>query len=198
MLRKSYIQNYIHQFETALLNDDFNSNNRTYTDFIDMPSFVDFFLINEICRNVDGYRLSTYLHKDRGEKLKMGPIWDLNIGYDTGDRIPWDDWVINYNQYVNSDAWMMPFWWPRLLEDPMFRQAVKDRWTALRVGTLSTVELTDMVDQTAKYLQENGAIERNYAKWDTGTPVNYDEAIQSLKNFLEARTQWMDEEIGAF
>ena len=196
--QKNYIQDYIHQFETALLRDDFSTSLRTYLNYIDLNSFVDFFLINEICRNVDGYRLSTYMYKDRGGKLKMGPIWDLNIGYDTGGRIPWDDWVINYNQHVDTDPWMMPFWWPRLLEDPIFRQAVKNRWTELQAGKLSTFELLNLVDETANHLQDNGAIERNYTKWDIGSPVNYSEAIESLKNYLEVRSQWMDNEIGSF
>jgi spore coat protein CotH len=197
-LQKTYIQHYIHDFETALLTDDFTTDTRTYLDYIDLNSFVDFFIINEVCRNVDGYRLSTFMYKDRGEKLKMGPIWDLNIGYDTGDRIPWDDWVINYNNYVSSDAWMMPFWWPRLMEDPIFRQALKERWNELRAGALSTTKLLELADQTATYLKANGAITRNYQKWDIGTPVDYDGAVNSLKNFLQTRTQWMDAEIGSF
>lgn len=196
--QKTYIQDYIYQFETALLADDFRTDVRTYTDYIDLNSFVDYFLINELVRNVDAYRLSTYMYKDRGKKLKMGPIWDLNIGYDTGDRIPWDDWVINYNQYVSNDSWMMPFWWPRLLEDPVFRRVVKIRWTELRGDILSTSNILGLVDQTVNYLQKNGAITRNYTRWDIGVSIDYPEAIQSLKDFLEARTQWMDREIGGF
>lgn len=196
--QKAYIQTYIHDFETALLNDDFSTSQRTYLDYIDLGSFVDFFLLNEVVRNVDAYRLSTFMYKDRGEKLNMGPVWDLNIGYDTGDRIPWDDWVINYNQHVERDAWMMPFWWPRLLEDPIFRQAVKARWNELRAGPLATSELHRIVDEASAYLQDNGAIERNYNLWDPAGNVNYPEAVQSLKNFLDVRTQWMDGEIGAF
>ena len=196
--QKTYIQTYIHDFETALLTDDFNTEIRTYTDYIDLSSFVDFFIINEVCRNVDGYRLSTYLYKDRGGKLKMGPIWDLNIGYDTGGRVPWDDWVINYNEFVNQDAWMVPFWWPRLMEDPIFRSALKARWTELRPNVLNTAELLDMVDQTANYLIDNGAIIRNYSIWDAGLGVNYDASIESLKSYLETRTQWMDGQIYSF
>ena len=44
--QKNYIQGYINDFETALLQDDFSSNARTYTQFIDLVSFVDFFIIN--------------------------------------------------------------------------------------------------------------------------------------------------------
>ena len=196
--QKGYIQGYIHTFETALLNDDFTSDNRTYTEFIDLPSFVDYFILSELCRNVDAYRLSTYLQKDREGKLAMGPIWDLNIGYDSGDRVPHDDWVINYNQFVERDAWMMPFWWPRLMEDPQFREAVKIRWESLRSGVLSTLELLAIVDETAGYLKDNGAIQRNYSIWDAGLNVNYDESIQRLKSFLEQRARWMDVEISAF
>ncbi len=193
--QRTYIQNYINDFETALITDDFSTTTRTYTDYIDLASFVDFFIINEVCRNVDGYRLSTYMHKDRGEKLKMGPIWDLNIGYDSGDRVPFDDWVINYNNYVQQDAWMVPFWWPRLIEDPVFRAALKTRWLELRMGELQTGELLKTVDEIATTLQENGAIVRNNTKWGI---VDYVGSVSALKNYLRDRMVWMDSEINNF
>ena len=196
--QKNYIQAYIRDFETALLTDDFSTEVRTYTDFVDLSSFVDFFLINEVVRNVDAYRLSTYLHKDRGGKLNMGPVWDLNIGYDNGGRVPIDGWVMNYNQYVGSDAWMVPFWWPRLMEDPTFRAAVKVRWHSLRGGIMSTASLKGMVDATAGYLIENGAISRNYDRWGKAIGVDYDASILSLKAYLEERTRWMDGQIANF
>ncbi|OYX16065.1 MAG: hypothetical protein B7Z16_12175, partial [Algoriphagus sp. 32-45-6] len=61
------------EFEKALISDDFSSNGRNYTDYIQVSSFVDYFLITELCRNVDAYRISTFLEKDRGGKLAMGP-----------------------------------------------------------------------------------------------------------------------------
>jgi len=196
--QRIYIQTFIHDFETALLTDDFATEIRSYTNYIDLESFVDHFILNELVRNVDGYRLSTYLYKDRGEKLKMGPVWDLNIAYNNGDRIPMDDWVINYNDHVHQDAWMMPFWWPRLMEDPLFRDALKTRWSGLRLSTLSNAELLYLVDQTSAYLEENGAVGRNYNKWDRGIGVNYSSSVENLKSYLEARAQWMDEVILAF
>lgn len=195
--QKQYIQDYIHDFETALLQDDFSTNQRTYTEYIDLDSFVDFFIINEITGNVDGYRISTYLHKDRDDKLKMGPIWDLNIGYNRQNRVPFTDWIANYNNHVDRDAWMVPFWWPRLLEDPVFQQRLKQRWQALRSNQLSTATVLGLVQSTSNYLVENGAIERNYERW-SGVAVDYAQAVEELKNYLDNRLSWMDGQINAF
>lgn len=190
--QKTYIQGYIHDFESALLSDDFSTEHRTYTEYIDLENFADFFIINEICRNIDGYRLSTYMYKDRGEKLKMGPVWDLNIGFFSGDRVPMDDWVINYNNYVSEDAWMMPFWWPRLMEDPKFRNLLKTRWSDLRSSELSLAEMQSLVDMAAASLRNNGAAERNYIKWDRDIGIDWESSIESLKSYLEERVIWMD------
>lgn len=196
--QKKYIIDYIHDFETALIKDDFNKSQRTYTDYIDIESFVDYFIINELCRNVDAYRLSTYLVKDRNEKLAMGPVWDMNIGFDESDRIPINDWVINYNNYVAQDPWMMPFWWKRLMEDHEFRNVLKQRWITLRSETLSNPKLVQLVEDAYQYLQENGTVARNFEKWDIATNRTYDQAIQDLKSYLQQRANWMDAEIGGF
>lgn len=196
--QKEYIAGYINQFETALLADNFNTDTRTYTNYIDVASFVDYFIINELCRNVDAYRLSTYLQKDRDGKLAMGPVWDFDIGFDTGNRIPVNDWVINYNTYVSNDAWMLPFWWKRLLEDPQFRLAIKQRWSALRADQLSTSKLVQRINDAASLLKENDAVKRNYDKWDIGIGVDYDASVNALKTYLQGRAEWMDATIAQF
>jgi hypothetical protein len=196
--QKQYIAKYMDDFEKALLSDDFSTATRSYTNYIQLSSFVDYFLITELCRNVDAYRISTFLEKDRDGKLAMGPVWDMNIGFDEGGRIPMNDWVVNYNNYVSNDPWMVPFWWTRLMEDPEFKQAIKTRWQALRQAELSPSQIQKVVDDAVNVLQGNGAVERNYAKWDQGVGVNYDEAIQNLKIFLTDRANWMDGKIGAW
>lgn len=193
--QKQYIQNYIHQFETALLKEDFSTPERTYTNYIDTSSFVDYFILNELVRNMDAYRISTYIHKDLGGKLKMGPVWDLNIGY-TDERIPLDEWIVNYNSYQPQDPWLVPFWWPKLLQDPHFIAQLKDRWSSLRANEFTTDKVVALVQNTAKYLQENGAIQRNYERW-TGITVNYQAAINEMSDYLAYRLQWMDAAIAA-
>jgi len=195
--QKNYIQNYINDFETELANEDFSTQTRNYLEYINLESFIDYFIINELTGNIDGYRLSTYMHKDRGEKLKMGPIWDLNIGYGNTNRVPFDDWIVNYNTHVPNDAWLVPFWWQRFLQDPIFKASLKSRWQELRANTFSTTSVLNLVEQTSQYLITNGAIERNYNKW-TGIPVDYPGAINDLKNYLNTRLSWMDNNINQF
>ena len=197
--QKSYIQKYMKDFETALINDNFATNTRTYTNYIDLRSFADFFIINEVCGNVDGYRLSTYMSKARGQKLKMGPIWDLNIGYNTnvGNMVPFDDWIMNYNNYHPGDAWMVPFWWKRLMEDPKFKTELKARWIALRAEVLSTPNVLSLTTNTAAFLNANNAISRNYSKWN-GINFDYNNGVNDMKTYLSNRLQWMDSQILAF
>lgn len=195
--QKAYIQNYMNGFEAALLADDFNSDKRTYTKYIDRKSFIDYFILNEVVGNIDAYRLSTYMYKDRGGKLKMGPVWDLNIGYNLQNRVPFNDWIINYNTYVTSDAWMLPFWWKRLMEDPQFRSELKVRWTELRANVLSTENVLGLTTQTAEYLTTNNAIKRNFTKW-TGITVNYSSSVNDMNTWLSNRLAWMDSKILAF
>jgi spore coat protein CotH len=49
-----------------------------YKTVIDVPSFVDFMLVNELS-NSDVYQSSTFFHKDRDGKLRAGPVWDFNL-----------------------------------------------------------------------------------------------------------------------
>ena len=92
---------------------------------------------------------------------------------------------------------MVPFWWPRLLQDPVFQSALQNRWNELRVNTLSTATVLGLVNTTSEFLISNGAIDRNYTKW-SGISVDYPNAINDLKRYLEDRLSWMDATIGAF
>ena len=76
-----YSEPILMTFETALANEDFSGSTRLYENYIDVNSFVDFFILSELSHNADAYRLSTFLYKDRDSKLKMGPLWDLNLTY---------------------------------------------------------------------------------------------------------------------
>jgi hypothetical protein len=193
--QKTYIKGYINDFETALLNDNFSKGDSSYRKYIDIPSFVDYFLLNELCFNLDAYRLSTYMFKEKGGKLSMGPIWDMNIGFDEGNRLPKNVWVINYNKYVQWDTWMLHFWYPRLMTDPYYKAQVKSRWKELRKDALTTPRLLEVVDKQVDLLQKNGALDRNFELWNPNIKAVYPAKIKRMKDFIVFRSTWMDKTI---
>jgi hypothetical protein len=76
--QSSYIESVFLSLDQTAQNSDIISG---YPSVIDVPSFVDYMLVAEIASNVDAYALSTYYHKDRGGKLRAGPVWDYNLTY---------------------------------------------------------------------------------------------------------------------
>ena len=77
----TYIQNYIQTTEDTIFSENFADPQEGYAQYIDVESFIDWYLVNEITKNTDAiFHLSVYLYKPRGEKLFMGPVWDFDIG----------------------------------------------------------------------------------------------------------------------
>ena len=196
--QKAWIQEYMNAFELALAGENFKDPKHGYAKYIDTDAFIDHFIINELFKNTDGFRNSTYMYKDRDAKLKMGPVWDFNLSMgNTVFYYGWetDNWLIDTNP--------VPFWWGRLLADENFKQRLVERWRTLRKDELSTSELLDEIDRTAEYLSE--AQRRNFQRWPVlgrrifgnprSGPPTYEQEIQELKTWLQARLKWMDAHI---
>lgn len=207
--QKQYIQNYVRQFEDALRGDDFADPESGYAAYIDVSSFVDYFLINELTKNVDAYRLSTFMHKQRdsdGGKLFMGPIWDYNLGFGNVDYCTngnAEGFVMRFNHVCPDDYWLVPFWWSRLFEDPAFRDKVTTRWKELRGGAFKTETIHARIDSMADLLSQ-GARQRNFERWPVlGTYVwpnyfvgpTFERELTWLKDWIADRTAWLDENI---
>tara|TARA_B100001564_G_scaffold256298_1_gene218190 strand:- start:3789 stop:5186 length:1398 start_codon:yes stop_codon:yes gene_type:complete len=206
--QKNYIIDYINEFEKSLSSSNFSDLNNGFRKFIDEKSFIDFFILNELSNNVDGYRLSTYLHKERNEKLKIGPIWDFNLSFGNADYCggnQFDVWTFEFNERCPGDFWLIPFWWKKLLEDEVFVSNLKTRWFELRSNILSDQSLENMVNNKFDLLyNKTEAAKRNFIKWEIlenyiwpnsfvgGTYIN---EIEFLKNWIENRTEWLDNEI---
>ena len=137
--QKEYISNYISDFEDALSSENFTDVDTGYPAYIDVASFIDFFILNELANNVDGYRLSTYMHKDKNEKLRMGPIWDFNLAFGNADYCDGGStnvWAYKFNDRCSNDFWLVPFWWERLMQDPTY---VAVSYTHLTLPTILLV-----------------------------------------------------------
>ena len=206
--QKQYINSYFDNFEKALSGINFKDSLSGYRKYIDVESFIDFFILNELSNNLDGYRLSTYLHKNRNEKLKIGPIWDFNLSFGNGNYCngdKYDTWTYKFNETCSDDFWLIPFWWEKLLEDPYFVNKLKERWNELRKKELSDENIFQMIQNYISILKnESGAVYRNYSKWNViGKylwPNNYvgnsyESEIDYLIKWIAKRNNWLDKSI---
>ncbi len=206
--QRTYIEDYVDGFETALFGANFSDPETGYQAFVDLPSFIDFFLLTELSRDVDGYRISTFFHKAKdsdGGKLRMGPVWDFNLAfananYCDGSNI--DGWAYNSSRRCQSTSNHVPAWWDRLLEDPTFNTEMRKRWQELRQGQWSDEELVATVDSLCGSM--GPAVDRNFDRWPVlGTwiwPNNvvedtHEEECDYLKTWLQARAEFMDDEL---
>lgn len=205
--QKAYISQYIRDFEDALASDEFTDPDLGYAAFIDTESFIDFFLLNELANNVDGYRLSTWITKDKNEKMKMGPIWDFNLAFGNADYCGGgvtNVWAYKFNERCPTDVWVIPFWWERLLQDPAFVTQLQNRWMDLRASTFSEGFILGKIGAYENAMTAAGAISNNFEKWPVlGTYIwpnnfignSHDEEIQYLKSWITNRLGWLDNEI---
>ena len=202
--QKNYIETYIRDFEDALVNDDFSGSDRAYADYIDVNSFAEFFILNELSGNPDAYRLSTFMHKFRNGKLRMGPIWDFNLAFGNDPRSTTNEWIYQYNNRNPNDLWLVHFWYPKLMQDPQFRAAIKSRWNELKTNELSSQTINAKIDNWVTYLEENGAVDRNFNQWRIiGEAVtfnsfvgnSYEEEIDYVKRWINDRISWMNSRI---
>lgn len=206
--QKSWLSNYLSDFEEALFSSSFNDPGIGYEAYINTDSFIDHFLITELLKEIDGYRLSTFIYKDRGEKLTMGPLWDFNLSLGIADYLDgWktDGWyysIIRQNNECFIGCGVVD-WYERLLEDPAFRQRMNNRWWELRNNLFSENNLLGLIQKYRDLLQESQ--QRNFDRWPTiGTYVwpnwyigtSFNDEVNWMKNWLQQRLRWMDSQIG--
>ena len=205
--QRTYIQDYMADFENALAGNNFTDPDSGYLAYIETQSFIDFFLLNELANNVDGYRLSTWLVKDKNEKLQMGPIWDFNLAFGNADYCSGGSnnvWAYKFNERCSGDFWQIPFWWDRLLEDPVFVAQLQSRWQELRSTVFSDTAIDQKIDSYLETLTLSGAIVENFQRWDViGQYVwpnnfvgnSYNAELDYLRDWLFARLSWLDDAI---
>lgn len=199
-LQKDYLRTFFTSFETTMNGPAFRTH---YTNFIDVESWVDYFLVTEMAKHIDAYKLSFFMHKkhiDNGGKLNFGPLWDFNLGFGNFDFAcspeP-DGWTYEFQGTCDMSH---PFWVKKLMVVPEIKDQINCRWNELRKGPYSTDSLLQFIDTNVKNLTE--VSERNFEKWPVlGKYVwpnyyvgdNYTDEIKYLKDWLVDRLEWMDD-----
>lgn len=208
-VQRDYIRNYVTSFENTLNSSQFANPETGYAAYIDVASFIDYFLINELSKNVDAYRLSAFMYKDKDSKngkLTMGPLWDFNLAFGNADY--YDGWNTSgwmYESVAEGDYFQPPYWWERLLEDPLYRGQLKQRWNQLRAGVFSVNTIHNYIDSVADRI--NNAQQRNFETYpildqyvwpNAFVGGSYPAEIEYLKSWISSRLTWMDSEIANF
>lgn len=159
-----------------------------YEEYIDAQSFIDYWLIYEICVNHElGNPGSVYLQKDRGGKLVAGPVWDFDWGTFSYNASP-------HAQYGLFITWA--WWYDRLFKEEAFWQLARERWRVLK-PKFETV--FDFIDEEREYIEVSWR--KNFDRWGISTDINGDEklsfgaAIDRLYDITQERIDIIDREL---
>ena len=203
--QENYIINYINDFETIMSSDQYADQSTGYPSILNVDSFVDFILLQELAKNVDAYRLSTYIFKDKesvDNRLTAGPVWDFNHGYgncDYGETWEFTGWLLDYNPEGGDQ---MSFWWELIWQDEYFQNKISERYTELRSTVFSENHIYGVIDSLVNEL--GSSVDRNFSKWPIlGTYIwpnyyvfdTFEQEIDYLKSWISDRLNWMDSQI---
>lgn len=185
-----YLVDYMNKADAALFSESFKDPEIGYAKYLDVASFVDWYLINEISKNNDAiFWTSCYMNLSRGGKLKMGPLWDYDIAFGN----------VNYGDCGDPEGFYIKAipYYKRLFEDPAFVSLVKERFAYFY--SQKNVIFNE-INRNAEYLQY-AAVENNN-KWGTfynyTWPNNeilgsYRNEVQNMKNWLNRRFEWLND-----
>lgn len=196
--QRQFIVDYVSKADAAIVSGE------NYEDYIDVDSFCDWIIVHELTYNSDScFRRSCYINKDKGGKLKMGPIWDFDIAFGNcnKDNQNYNDWVtVGKN---TEDAYVTENWCTYLMADKNFRDRLRSRWFEVKDELLSTAMKS--IDYNSKKIfrsqHENFKVwniwgtKAGYQSWRNLEYESYELQIQYLKDFISQRYEWIDENI---
>ncbi len=188
----AWLTDYVQTFHDALHESPFEQ----FRQFIDVRSFVDVFIINELTRNLDAYTRSAFYHKERNQPLAAGPLWDFNLtlGMGFGTNLEVEGFQFE-DRRVASD------WYRVLGVDPSFLAEVSVRWRELRQGVLSDAALAQRISTLAEPL--TAAAARDFERWPVAQVLGdsffeipseptWQGQLQVMRDWLEQRSAWLD------
>lgn len=201
-VQETYIQEQVNGLESFLetcSGEDQDSIEST----INTANFIDYIILNELAKNMDAYRLSTYFYKDKNSedpRIHMGPLWDYNIAY--GNFESNNGWQTSGCVFDNPEVPFYPytlFWFRKLMELDFFQDQFDTRWQTLKSSTLHPDSIFALIDSVAYFIDEPQA--RNFEQWDILDQYiwpnyyigeTYEDEVFILKDWISNRIDWMD------
>ncbi len=206
--QKNYIASYVDSLEDALYSSNFTDAVTGYRKYLDVKSFIDYFLVNELSRNGDGFKKSVFFNKDKfsnGGKLKAGPVWDFDwawknmYGCSIFENLDGSGWAHHIND-CPTDNYSCGYY-IRLLQDSTFSNELRCTYENYRQNILDTTYIFGYLDSIRNLVQNAQA--RHFQKWPilgTSGPApeigaiatTYAAEIDTLKAWISLRLQWLD------
>ena len=188
--QRSFIKDYVKNTNEAIFKKDWNK----IQQYVDVNSFVNMFLLDEIMLNQD-MGFSFYMYKKQGGKLYMGPMWDFDqaCGSSSHGGSGYKGW------YAGSEL----EWFTSLIEIPQFRELVAKRYKEKKSqihGLLDTIDNT--VNKYSYDFAMSNYVFNTFGKrdrWRTMSEIaalkTYKEHIIYLKTWLTNRFIWMENQL---
>ena len=178
----AFMRDFIGNLEGALY-DKSRFAAREYADYLDVDSFVDWWITYELTGNTETkHPKSTYVYKDKGGKLKAGPVWDFD----------WKTYRLNNEEWVTKNH----LYYDVLFTDPVFVAAVKERWNLYETKLRA---IPQFIEAEAQRIRNSEEV--NHQMWpvtqNTNEDINlsFSEAVARMKMSYEAKLEFMDKEI---
>lgn len=185
-----YIRNYLTSCQTAITEGEWSN----VESLIDIDSFVDSYIVEELFANNDCGYSSCYYYKDKNGKLFKGPLWDFdiaagNVNYNMGDE---DQCLPNETVFASK----YNFFYKILMERNEFVALVKNKLIAYETTINEVLGLLDVNSEDSIYSLAKNALERNFDRWEIMGKNVWPEpnsviAIKSLSGQIKYLRSWL-------
>lgn len=199
--QRNWLRDYLILVDEAIMGPGFLDPQIGYREYLDVRTFIDYHLHTELHKQIDGFRLSTFLHKDRSGKLRLGPVWDYNLSWGNANYHSGWNPVGWYHELITSQEYL-DGWFNQLFKDPVFGRQYRQRWRELRAHVFSEDQLIGRLREMENLLTE--ASVRNFQRWPVlGQYVwpnwfiaaTYAAEIDWMETWMLQRLAWMDSQL---
>nr|WP_269766851.1 CotH kinase family protein [Micromonospora phaseoli] len=201
--QRDWLRSHLQEFHNVLRAPNFADPVSGYRAYIDVDSFIDQLIINELSREMDSYVRSAYFYKDRDTKIFAGPLWDYDLSFGVGGYFA-NDQTSGW-QYQQGRQPLANDWYTQLMRDPAFVNQVRLRWQTLRRSTLSDASLQSRINALTAPLAAGA--QRNFQRWPnlstrmigpfiTPTASTWQGQVQYMRDWMLRRAAWLDSTAG--
>lgn len=183
----NYLQDYIQDMEDAIYSANrLNADGKHYSEYMDVASFIDFWMVNEVFKNVELLYKSCYLYKDVGGLITWGPIWDMD--WTSGNHVNLGGNGGRYDTWWHSESQDREYWYRALYNDPWFVLQLYERWGEIQGNIDKVMEELEIWNEKL-----SGASVVDNTRW--GYDWTHEKEVNTLRQWLIDRRAWMEEQM---